>query len=784
LNINYGKGPNYLFILGGGGKRMNTVGVLLSKREWSKLLSQKNKKDEIWHIYAKKGRELDLKIQFFTLTDISLESLKTQAIEIQNNSMIKKDTVDIPSIIYNPTIFYKKKYNKKLRELSNHPKFQVLNEHHIIKKKELCALLDSYSDLKIDFEEENDANNTLFTLYVLGQKKLNNKWKSPIMYAKDSNQKLYYLEDASEDVLWECSQRVLDIIHLYYPGIFEIGIVFTLNKNGSYSLSSTCSINTIVKDIFEYNIKMCEKICKFPFKVAKELLQQKNAHDEISNEYSLAYPSQSTELLSSPESEDNQIMLSNEESINLWIKFKEFQDKEMCLKLPMPQSKLITSDQISIQFGIKEQTCKIDIIERDFRLNRNSFTNPAEVMISSSLLKKMHIPMDLIYQLKISNDKVTIGPSIGLVLGENNQLYNPAYMEKYSDRLREYEKFGGLVIAFSTRSIDWEEKIAYGMLYDPTQKKWRYDSAPIPAALYRRNFHQNLDRINQLIEMTNKNLFNSHYFKKSDLILLKDEKEIRNHVPATYLLKKIDDLIEFVQDREKVILKPVSLSRGRGIFILEKNPKQDDGYILYDHQNEFLRRYLIPDTKGLEEMLKKLKILNKQYLYQTYIPLLKINNRPLDVRVVMQKYDIKSWKCSGIECRVAGENEVLTNIARGGEAMTLEEVVIGTGINQSYDEINESIINLCQKFCNLIDKKDEHYAEFGLDIGLDQEGFPWIIEANIFPSFKGFKEMDYEMYLKIRTQPIFYAVHLQGFSVSESEVWSSYETYNNKNFHF
>ncbi|WP_342432067.1 YheC/YheD family protein [Neobacillus sp. FSL H8-0543] len=774
---------------------MNTVGVLLSKREWSKLLSQKNKKDEIWQIYAKKGKELSLKIQFFSLIDISLESLKTQAIELQNNSTIKKDIIDIPSIIYNPTIFYKKKNIKKLRELSNHPKFQVLNEHHIIKKKDLSALLDSYSDIKIDFEEEIDPNNTLLTFYVLGQKKLNNKWKSPIMYAKDSNQKLFTLEDASKlvanqsfeenikDELRDLSQKVLDIIQFYYPGIFEIGIVFSLNKNGFYSLSSTCSINTIIKDIFDWNTHMCEKICKFPFKVAKEILQQKNSQDEPSFGNSQEYPTKTTELLSSSESEKNTTMPSSEDDTNYWIKLKEYQDDEMCLKFPIHLSSLTNSTPTLLQFGIKEQPCKIDLIEEDILLKGNSFTDPIEVLISNTLVKKMHIPMDLTYQLKISKDKAIIGPSIGLLLGEKNQLYNPTYMEKYSDRFREYEKFGGLVFAFSTRSIDWEEKIAYGMLYDPTEKKWKYDSAPIPATLYRRNFHQNLERINQLIELTNNNLFNSHYFKKSDLILLKDEKEIRYHIPSTHLLKKMDDLIEFIQDREKIILKPVSLSRGRGIFTLEKNQKQEEGYILYDHQNEFLLRHLIPDAKGLEEMLKKLNILNKQYLYQTYIPLLKINNRPLDVRVVMQKSDIKSWKCSGIECRVAGENEVLTNIARGGEAMTLEEVIIGSGINQSYDKIYESIINLCQKFCYLVDIKDEHYAEFGLDIGLDQEGYPWIIEANIFPSFKGFKKMDYEMYLKIRSQPLFYAVHLQGFSVSESEVGSSNEIYYKNNFY-
>ncbi|MFP7299302.1 YheC/YheD family protein [Neobacillus niacini] len=768
--------------------RMETVGVLLSKREWSKLLRNKNNNNDLWQIYARKGTELNLTIQFFTLNDLSLESLKTKAIEFENNSIIKKNTIDIPSIIYNPTMFYKKKNIKKLRELSNHPKFQVLNEHHIIKKKDLCALIDSYSDIKID-DEENDTNNSHFTFYVLGQKKLNNKWKSPIMYAKDSNQTLYSLEEAStlikvhkydesiQDVLTKLSQKVLDIIQYYYPGIFEIGIVFSLNENGHYSLRSTCSINTIVKDVFEWNAKMCGKICKFPFEVAKKILQEKNSQDEMSNEFSLAYPSRSNSKF-----EDNTI-LSNEESINLWIKIKEFQDEEMCLKLPMLRSELITNNPFTLQFGIKDQKCKMDITGGDVRLNTNSFTNPAEVLISDSLLKKMHIPIDLIYQLKITKDKAIIGPSIGLVLGEKNQLYNPTYMEKYSDRLREYEKFGGLIIAFSTRSIDWEDKIAYGMLYDPNQKKWRYDSTPIPAALYRRNFHQNLDRINQLIEMTNKNLFNSHFFKKSDLILLKDEKEIRDHVPATHLLKKMDDLFEFIEDQERIILKPVSLSRGRGIFTLEKNKKPAEGFILYEHQSEFLIRHLIPDTKALEELLLKLNLINKQYLYQTYIPLLKINNRPLDVRVVMQKYDLNSWKCSGIECRVAGENEVLTNIARGGEAMTLEEVVVGSGINRSYDRIYESIINLCQRFCNLIDRKDEHYAEFGLDIGLDQEGYPWIIEANIFPSFKGFKEMDYEMYLKIRYQPIFYAVHLQGFNVSEREVGNSHEPYFKNNFY-
>lgn len=175
------------------------------------------------------------------------------------------------------------------------------------------------------------------------------------------------------------------------------------------------------------------------------------------------------------------------------------------------------------------------------------------------------------------------------------------------------------------------------------------------------------------------------------------------------------------------------------------------------------------DPIALHELLESFNIQKQDYLYQTYIPLLKVNERPFDVRIVMQKYELNKWKCSGIECRVAGENEELTNIARGGKAMTLEDAIYESGKNLSFPKINKEILLVCHKFCELMDKKGEHYAEFGLDIALDEKGYPWLLEANIFPSFKGFREMDYEMYLNMRYQPLYYAAHLQEFDVIERE---------------
>lgn len=774
---------------------MDTIGVLLSVREWNYLRRKNNKKDGIWHLFAEKAQELNLKIVYFTMQYCSLQNLKTEAIEIEKNAGIKKYTVDIPTIIYNPTKFYQKKYIKFLRELSSHPNFLVINEHQMIKKKNLYELIEEHPDLNLNLEREEDQNIAALSVLILGQKRVNREWTIPIIYIKDLNDNKYLMAGSApllenqpieheeiKEFLYNQSQKLFDLLHYYYPGIYEIGIKFSIDNNGQIYLHSTCSFNHILKELFSWNLQLCHTILESSLQIAKEIMEHNNPQNE------------SNALFNSPNESDSQrspmdltgrneffsgFVKKEKKGSPVWVQFEAFEDKELTLKLPVELFHSSTARLNVLQFGIIEQLCNM-MIEDDVHGIGNSIHNPMIIKGSRALLKKMHVPENTVFQLKISNNKVIIGPSIGLLLGEKNHLYNPAYMEKFSDRLGIYEKIGGLVIAFSSRSVNWAEKVVYGLIYDPVQKQWKYGSAPIPAAIYRRNFHQKPARIQQLIQLTDNKLFNSHHYKKSDLLQLQDEKKIKKHLPDTHLFKNMADLIKFVNEKQKVILKPVSLSRGRGIFVIEKDSVQGK-YVLYDHRKGFRLKHLISDVAGLEEMLRSLNVLNEKYLYQTYIPLLKVNNRPLDVRVVMQKKNKEKWICSGIECRVAGKNEVLTNIARGGEAMTLEEVVEKAGNQLSLESVEKKIKKLCQRFCRIMDERGEHYAEFGMDIGLDQEGYPWLIEANIFPSFKGFKAMDYDTYLKIRYQPLIYAAHLQGFEVIVMEEGLAGEVYHSIN---
>ncbi|HEX3027243.1 MAG TPA: YheC/YheD family protein [Clostridia bacterium] len=85
------------------------------------------------------------------------------------------------------------------------------------------------------------------------------------------------------------------------------------------------------------------------------------------------------------------------------------------------------------------------------------------------------------------------------------------------------------------------------------------------------------------------------------------------------------------------------------------------------------------------------------------------------------------------------------------------------------DRFRKKILDLCRKICVYLDTSGHHYAELGIDIAIDRDQNLWLIEANVFPSFKGFKKIDRETYLRIRYSPMIYARSLTGFENSGGE---------------
>lgn len=440
----------------------------------------------------------------------------------------------------------------------------------------------------------------------------------------------------------------------------------------------------------------------------------------------------------------------------MWVKIEIIPgDREI---ITLPQSMLIKDkDHILVNFGKKSSYAEIKYYDYE---GEGSFENPFIIRFSDRLKDRLLICESLVYRVTVSDDGINIGPVIGLLLGIHTHRYNPRHMKKYSDRLGIYNKVGGLIYAFSPKSIDWNNHTAYGLYYNIITKSWKYGCFPLPEVIYRRDFHSDPKQIAKLIEYTGGRLFNSYRFTKYELYdYLSTNKDLRNYLPPTEQLTNFQQIKKFTESYGKIILKPVDLSRGRGIAVIEK---MDTVYKITDYRYKNPISTMLYDNDSLENYFMVNHNFFNKYILQKYLSLARIGDELFDVRVVMQKGKDRLWKCSGIECRVSGSSSHLTNISRGGYALTLDESLQRAFVS-GYNSLPQRIHEFCQSFCSYMDMSGEHFAEFGMDIAVDTDKNIWLIEANVFPSFKGFKNMDRQTYLGIRYTPLLYALSLTQF---------------------
>jgi glutathione synthase/RimK-type ligase-like ATP-grasp enzyme len=442
----------------------------------------------------------------------------------------------------------------------------------------------------------------------------------------------------------------------------------------------------------------------------------------------------------------------------MWAKLEVVHGDQKIIYLPSTLA-VNYGSTVEIKLGGKSAAASIEYRDDLELTSENSFDMPGKIKLSSRLRDELSIPESPVYKIKISDSRITFGPVIGLLLGNATHRYNPVHMMKYSDRFGIYHQIGGLIYAFSPKFINWEDHTAYGLYYNIDTTSWEYGCFPLPEVIYRRDFHSDPDLIKQLVQYTGGRLFNSFRFTKDELydfIQLNDE--LKAYLPPTECTLDFDQIRKFVHCHNKVILKPVHLSRGRGICIIEKI---DSKYKVIDFRPRTPMVYELYNDELLENFFEIYQDLFDKYLIQKYIPLSKIGNSPFDIRVVMQKRPGDEWGCTGIECRVSN-NGYLTNISRGGYALPLNEALqqaFATDDKLLPGQIDE----LCRKLCLYLDTSGEHFAEFGLDIAIDTDKKLWVIEANVFPSFKGFKKIDPDIYLAIRYTPMLYASSLTQF---------------------
>jgi len=462
----------------------------------------------------------------------------------------------------------------------------------------------------------------------------------------------------------------------------------------------------------------------------------------------------------------------------IWTTFVEFDSEEKRLRLPagfLPKP----TDRLPVRFGVGSVPgCDLETLEAttEDEDSGTSYKTPAVTYISSQLARRLHLSTSLVYQLKLDGNELLIGPTIGLLFGNNKENYTPDFMkEHYSDRLGVYPQIGGMVVAFAITAVDWNKSTIDGLIFDPASKTWVPGITPIPAVTYRRHVRQpNFKDFRTNLHKQNGILFNSaRYTKWKVHNILQKNPLLLKYLPETMMLNTYPQLIKFLDRHNKVVLKPKAGSQGKGILFVEKT--EFDGvkkYVLSDYRdNKSDSKISLLKADELRKLLEENNILNKKYICQQFISLAKIDGAPFDVRILMQKDESCNWRVSGIESRVASKDKEVTNLAAGGVALSLQKTVELMGPQYDYQLIHDRIVKFCMEYCFWMDQmKDHHYAEFGIDIGLDFGGNPWFIEANYRPGFKGFKQFDHNMFLEIGYTPFRYATSLQGFGIDHTSI--------------
>lgn len=315
--------------------------------------------------------------------------------------------------------------------------------------------------------------------------------------------------------------------------------------------------------------------------------------------------------------------------------------------------------------------------------------------------------------VKKQNKKV--GPLIGILTskeGRNDFYGNRSTFKKIQNYLL---KHGGISFVMTPEGYDGKEKIQ-GFLYD--QGKWRKATFPLPDVIYNRvasyKAEQYLGVIKKMAFNNAIPFYNPHFFEKWETFKqLSNNKFLLSYLPKTELLESVNQLQNWLLEYNSFIVKPVLSNRGNGIYLINKFESH------YEVKTNSSSK-CFDSIEAVWEDINK----NSKTIIQQKIQLKQYNNRPYDLRILVQRQK-DTWEISGIGVRCAGLGAITTHVPQGGEILSLESVNDGLNL----DEIEL----LASEVAHQLELAYGYLCEFSIDLGVDENNSFWIFEINSKP---------------------------------------------------
>ncbi|SFB95089.1 YheC/D like ATP-grasp [Bacillus sp. OV322] len=331
---------------------------------------------------------------------------------------------------------------------------------------------------------------------------------------------------------------------------------------------------------------------------------------------------------------------------------------------------------------------------------------------------------------------LSIGPYLAILTSSSSS--GPEPFGEYGDFLREMAEYckehGYPFYAAKLQRITPGETLE-GYWFNG---KWETSQFPLPDAVYNRIGSRKLERsalfqdFSDQLKKRRIPMFNGCFLSKWEVHeLLRCNADLLPNLPDCIPLKEEESFASFLQKFSSVYVKPAFGSQGKNIIKLSKT---EEGWVV-EHSDGIKDTYLA-EAEELFRMLSKISR-KTSYIAQKGISLLEIDDKKVDFRVLMNKNKHGMWKVTSMVARIGYAGHIVSNLSRGGEMKNGMEFLSSIFEQTEARRLCRILKEIALKTAHtLSDSREDLFGELGIDLALDTESHPWIIEVNSKPSKK------------------------------------------------
>ncbi|PFA62591.1 hypothetical protein CN378_20430 [Bacillus sp. AFS015802] len=337
---------------------------------------------------------------------------------------------------------------------------------------------------------------------------------------------------------------------------------------------------------------------------------------------------------------------------------------------------------------------------------------------------------------------IHMGPVVALLINQFslNSIHSHSLKEYFTECQSWIQRKGGFFYLLPLSSFIGNE--AEGVYYNG--RGWESASLPAPNVIYNRCHSRKIERTPSFQQALSRSLnrdihlFNSGFLSKDQVYhALKDSPALSHHLPKTVL--GFEALEEMLSVHRDIFVKGINGSKGRYIMRIQK---VDDRFHMQQNSFSAENPLTFPSYPALYKQLRSW-CKGSSYLVQETIPFLTVEEKPLDFRFLCHKNRNGEWELISSVARIAARDQFVANVDQGGR---IEKPlhVLGTFFSQKKSvAIMKEMKELCTTASTLLSESiDGHFAELGIDVGIDESGKPWLIEINSKPSKRTYLEND------------------------------------------